>query len=84
MRREPNVPEAYDDTIHTIGASNKSVTDIAKVLTGVKWTLIYRKYYIESGVSVPHHQHNNYSECVGGVRFNLLSSNYIITHHQLH
>ncbi len=83
MRREANAPEAYEDTIRTIGAPNKTVTDNAKVLTGHKWTSINRKYCIESGLTVPHHQHQNTLK-VWGLRLNLLSSNCITTHHMLH
>ena len=57
MRREANAPEAYEDTIRTIGAPNKTVTDNAKVLIGHKWTSINRKYCIESGLTIPYHQH---------------------------
>ena len=83
MRREVSDPEAYEDTIRTIGAPNKTVTDNTKELTGIKWTSINRKYCIESGVTVPHRQHQNYSEGVK-VSSNLPSSSYIITHHMLH
>lgn len=66
MRREANAPAAYEDFIRTVGAPNKTVTDNAQVLSGVKWTNINRKYCIETGLTVPHHQHQNYSEGVGG------------------
>ena len=56
MRREANAPEAYQDVIRFIGAPNKTVTDNAKVLTGVRWTNINRQYCIETGLTVPHQQ----------------------------
>jgi len=66
MRREAQAPEAYKDLIREHGAPNRTVTDNAKVLTGHKWTSINRRYCIESGFTVPHHQHQNYSEGEGG------------------
>ena len=66
MRREANAPESCEDTIRTIGSPNKSVTNNVRVLTGARWKSINRKYCIESGVTVIHHQHQNYSEGVGG------------------
>ena len=66
MKREACAPTAYEDLIRSIGAPNKTVTDNASVLTGVTWTNINRKYCIETGLTVPHHQHQNYSEGVGG------------------
>ena len=66
MRREAQAPEIYEDYIRTVGAPNKTVTDNAKVLTGNRWTYINHKYCIETDLMVPHHQHQNYSEGVGG------------------
>ena len=66
MKREAEAPAAYEDIIRHVGAPNKTVTDNAKVLTGAKWTNINRRYCIETGLTVPHHQHQNYSEGVGG------------------
>ena len=66
MKREANAPEAYEDVIREFGAPNKTVTDNAQVLTGTKWTSINRRYCIESGYTVPHHQHQNFSEGEGG------------------
>ena len=66
MRREAEAPGAYEDFIREIGAPNKTVTDNAKVLTGNRWVSINRRYCIESGLSVPHHQHQNYAENCGG------------------
>jgi len=66
MRKESQAPEAYEDIIRQYGAPNKTVTDNAKVLTGTKWTTINRRYCIESGFTVPHHQHQNFSEGEGG------------------
>ena len=66
MRKEANAPEAYEDLIRIIGAPSKTVTDNASVLTGVIWTNINRKYCIETRLTVSHHQHQNYSEGIGG------------------
>ena len=66
MKRESEAPAAYEDVIRSIGAPNKMVTDNAKVCTGIKWTTISRRFCIESGLSVPHHQHQNYAENCGG------------------
>ncbi len=57
MKRESEAPSAYEDVVRSIGAPNKMVTDNAKVCTGTKWTTISRRNCIESGLSVPHHQH---------------------------
>ena len=66
MRRESQAPEAYEDVIRFIGAPKKTITDNAKTLTGSRWTNINRKYCIKTGLTVPHHQHQNYSEREGG------------------
>ena len=55
MRREANAPEAYEDTIRSVGAPNKTITDNVAVLIGLKWTLINRRYCIESELTVPLH-----------------------------
>ena len=63
MRRKSQAHESYEDVIRHHGAPNSTgVTDNAKELVGHKWTSINRKYCIESGFSVPHHQHQNYAE----------------------
>ena len=66
MRHEAMAPEAYTDVIREHGVPNKTVTDNAQVLTGTRWTTINRKYCIETGLTVPHHQHQNYCEGQGG------------------
>jgi len=66
LKKEANAPEAYEDVIREFGAPNKTVTDNAQVLTGSRWTTINRRYCIESGFTVPHHQHQNFSEGEGG------------------
>ena len=66
MRRKSQAPETYEDVIRHHGAPNRTVTDNAKELIGHKWTSINRKYCIESGFTVPHHQHQNYAEGQGG------------------
>ena len=81
IRIEANVPDAYEDTIRTIGAPNKTVTDNIKVFTGIKWTSIHRKYCIESRVTIPHHQHQNYSKDEG---VNIEFSIFKLYHHTPH
>ena len=66
MRRKRQAPEAYEDVIRFIGAPKKTITDNAKTLTGSRWTDINRKYCIKTGLTIPHHQHQNYSEREGG------------------
>ena len=73
MRRESQAPEMYEDIIREYGASNKTVTDNAKVCIDKWWTPINRMFCIETGLSVSHHQHQNYSEGEGGnLRFKIL------------
>ena len=57
MRREASAPDAYEDTIRTIGAPNKTVNDNPKVVTGTKCTSISRKYCNEYSVTVTHYQY---------------------------
>ena len=66
MRRKSQAPESYEDVIRHHGAPNRTVTDNAKELICHKWTSINWKYCIESGFTVPHHQHQNYAEGQGG------------------
>jgi hypothetical protein len=66
MKKEAQAPEMYQDVIRDHGAPNRTVTDNAQVMTGTKWTAINRSYCIESGFTVPHHQHQNYAELQGG------------------
>ena len=42
MRRESQVPEAYEDTIRHIGVPNRTVTDNAKVCKSIKWVTVNR------------------------------------------
>ena len=73
MKREAQAPEMYEDIIRQYGAPNKCVTDNAKVCLGKRWTSINRRFCIETGLSVPHHQHQNYAEGEGGnLKFKLL------------
>ena len=73
MRRESQAPEAYEDVIRHVGAPNRTVTDNAKVCKSVKWVTINRRFCIETGLTVPHHQHQNYAEREGGVfKFRIL------------
>ena len=66
MHKETLAPEAYEDCIREVGASNKTVTDNYQVLTGTKWNNINQKYCIDTGLTVPKHQHQKYCEQVGG------------------
>ena len=66
MKRKANAPEAYEDVIRSVGAPNKTVTDNAVVLTGLRWTRINCIYCIETDLTIPHHQHQNYAEGISG------------------
>ena len=66
MKREVEAPEQYEDIIRHYSAPNKCVTDNAKVCTGNRWTAINSRYRIETGLPVPHHQHQNYAKGEGG------------------
>ena len=57
MRRKSQAPEAYDDLIRSVGVTNKTATDNAQVLTGTRWNLINRRYYISTGITVPLRQY---------------------------
>ena len=73
MSRESQAPEKYEDIIRHIGAPNKTVTDNAQVCTGRRWTTINCKYCIETGLTVPHHQHKCFAEDEGGnMKFKLI------------
>ena len=74
LRKESQAPEAYEDVIRSIGAPNRTVTDNARVCNSTKWVTINRRFSIETGLTVPHHQHQNYSEREGGVfKFRILN-----------
>ena len=66
MQREANNPESYKDVIRSVGAPNKTVANNATVLTGIKRTSISFRYCIETGLEIPHHQHQNYAEGIDG------------------
>ena len=66
MRRESQVPVEYKNCVLEHGAPNKIVTDNAKALTSNKFKAVSRKYMITTGNTVPHEQHQNYSEGEGG------------------
>ena len=73
MSRESQIPEKYEDIIRHYGAPNKMVADNAVICTDKRWAIINRKYFIEAGLSVPHHQHQNCTEGEGGsMNFRLL------------
>ena len=73
MRREVQAPEMYEEIIREHGVPNKTVIGNAKVCTDKQWTTINPRICIETGLSVPHHQHQNYSEGEGGnLKFRLL------------
>ena len=56
MKREANVPEAYEDVIRSVGTPTKTVTENAQVLTDTRWININRRYYIDIGLTVIFHQ----------------------------
>ena len=66
MKREENAPEAYEDVIRSAGAPNKTVTDNATGFTGIRWKSINHRYCIETGLAIPHRQHQYYAEGIGG------------------
>ena len=66
MKQEENEPEAYEDLIRSFVAPNKYVINNAQALTGETWTSINRRYCVDTCLTVPHHQHQNYCEGVGG------------------
>ena len=57
MKRESQASEVYEDVIDGIGPPNKTVTDNARVCKYSKWITINRRFCIETGLTVPHHQH---------------------------
>ena len=65
MCRGANAPEAYQD-VRFIEVQDKTVTDNAKGLTGVRWTNINRQYCIETILTVPHQQQQNHAEGMDG------------------
>ena len=66
MKQEENTPEAYEYAIISVGVPNKTVTDNDDVLTVLRWTSINRRYCIETGLTIPHRQHQNNAEGTGG------------------
>ena len=66
MCREAMAPDAYLDIIPEHGVPNETITGNVQVLTGTRWTNINRQYCIATGLTVPHHQHQTYSEGQGG------------------
>ena len=66
MKRESQVPTAYEDCVIEHGAPNRVVTDNAKALTSNRFRNISRKYCISVGNTVPYAQHQNYAEGEGG------------------
>ena len=73
MRRESQAPEAYEDVIRNVGAPNRTVTDNARVCKSTRWITINRRFCIETGLTVPYHQHQNYAEREGGIfKFRIL------------
>ena len=66
MKREANSPEAYEDVIRSVVASNKTVTNNDQILTSIVWININFGYCIDTCLTVLYHQHQNYCEGVGG------------------
>ena len=81
MRKESQASQAYEDIIRSVGAPIKTITDNSKAQTDSKWTAINRKYCIATGLTVTHHQHQNYSENEGGnFKFKVLKLLHNTTH----
>lgn len=81
MRRKGRDSAAYKDTIKSIGAPNKTVTDNAQVLTGTKCISINYKYFIETSLTIPHRQHQYHSEDVcGNIKFAILILSHNVPH----
>ena len=73
MNHESHAPGMYEVIIREHGDPNKTVIDNAKVCTIKRWTSINRMFCIETGLSVPHYQHQNYSEGEGSnLKFRIL------------
>lgn len=67
MRKESQASDVYEDVIRHIGAPNRLVSDNARTLNvSSKFTAINRRYCIETGFTVPHHQSSNFAEGSGG------------------
>ena len=66
MKREANDLSVYEDVIRSVGAPNKTVTYNAEILIGETLTNRNRRYFINTGLTVTHHQHQKYCEGVGG------------------
>ena len=74
MSKESQAPEKYEDIIRYIGAPNKTITDNAQVCTGKRCTTVNRKYCIDTGLTVQHHQHQHFAKREGGnIKFKLLN-----------
>ena len=85
MTRKSKAPEAYEDIIRHYGAPNKTVTDNARECVGIRWTSINRKYCIETGLTVPHHQHQNFAEGEGGnIKYRVLKLLHNTPHAPMH
>ena len=67
MKRESEAANMYEDVIRHIGAPNRMVSDNARTLNkSAKFTSINRRFCIETGFTVPHHQSSNLAENSGG------------------
>ena len=67
MKREENSPEAYENVTRSVGVPNKTVSANDAVLTGLIWKSINCRYCIETGLTIHHRQHQNYTEGTGGL-----------------
>ena len=65
MRRGSQVPEKYEDISMHYDVPNEMVTYNTRVYTGEWWVSINRIFYIETGLLVPHRQHQNYAKGEG-------------------
>ena len=66
MRREASTPEVYKYRIIAVDTSNRTLTNNASVLTGIKWINFNYRYCIATGIIIPKYQHQNYCEHIGG------------------
>ena len=66
MKRKSEAPEMYEDTIiNKHGAPNKVISDNNAKELNSKFNSISHKHVIRSGNTIPHNQHQNYSEGEG-------------------
>ncbi len=62
LRRESQVPGAYQDFCKEVGAPNELLTDNSKVQSGKRFTQIDKDHYTDHNYSTPHCQNQNPAE----------------------